>query len=138
MTLVLDASVAVAALVDAGERGQWARASLREAPLAAPHLLPVETANALRRLVLAGTVSAHTAGAALRDLTDLGVELFPFEPFADRVWALRDAVTAYDAWYVALAEAYEVPFATLDERLVEAVGPRCDFVRYGGPGRFGR
>lgn len=128
MTLVLDASVAVAALIDTGDRGRWARGAVSQGHLVAPHLLPAEVSNTLRRLALAGTIDASSAGAALRDLTDLGIQLYPFEPFADRVWALRDAVTAYDAWYVALAEAVDAPLATLDGRLVGAAGPRCQFL----------
>ena len=129
MTVVLDASVAVAALVDAGGRGRRAREILAAEHLVAPHLLPVEVANTLRRLALAGSIGAFEAGAALRDLTDLGIQLYPFEPFADRVWALRDTVTAYDAWYVALAEASDAPLATLDARLTGAAGPLCEFLR---------
>ena len=129
MTLVLDASVAVASLVDAGDRGRWARAIVSDGHLVAPHLLPAEVSSTLRRLVLGGTIAAPTAGAALRDLTDLGIQLYPFEPFADRVWALRETVTAYDAWYVALAEASDALLATLDDRLIGAAGPRCEFLR---------
>ncbi len=54
------------------------------------------------------------------------MELFPFAPFADRIWALRENLTSYDAWYVALAEALECPLATLDRRLSRAAGLRCE------------
>jgi predicted nucleic acid-binding protein len=47
----------------------------------------------------------------------LDMELFSFDPFADRIWELRHTVTSYDAWYVALAEALRLPLATLDARL---------------------
>ena len=47
----------------------------------------------------------------------LDIELFPFAPFADRVWALRSNLTSYDAWYVALAEAFGCPLVTLDQKL---------------------
>jgi predicted nucleic acid-binding protein len=56
------------------------------------------------------------------------LELFSFEPFAERVWVLRHNVTSYDAWYVALAEVLRLPLATLDERLVKAKGPTCNFL----------
>ena len=62
------------------------------------------------------------------DLVRLPIDLHPFEPVAERVWELRESVSAYDAWYVALAEALEVPLATLDVRLARAPGPRCSFV----------
>ncbi|MGI8578807.1 MAG: type II toxin-antitoxin system VapC family toxin [Nocardioidaceae bacterium] len=61
------------------------------------------------------------------DLTDLRVELFPYQPFAARVWELRENVTASDAWYVAMAEHIRAPLATLDLRLARAHGPRCAF-----------
>ena len=127
MTLVVDASVAVAATVADGEDGDWARATLSSEHLLAPHLLPVEVANSLRRLVLAGRVAASAAQAALRDLHDLAIEHYPFEPFAERVWELRTTLTAYDAWYVAVAEAHGAPLATLDVRLSRTVGPECAF-----------
>jgi predicted nucleic acid-binding protein len=56
------------------------------------------------------------------------VELYPFLPFQDRVWQLRESLTAYDAWYVALAEAHDVPLATLDRRLAASPGPHCGFL----------
>jgi predicted nucleic acid-binding protein len=58
----------------------------------------------------------------------LGLELFSFDPFADRVWALRHAITSYDAWYISVAEALELPLATLDERLARAKGVTCNFL----------
>ena len=131
MTLVVDASVVVAALVDSGPDGAWADALLAGGALAAPHLLPVEVASALRRAVLAGELSGEIASLAYADLLDLRVELFPYEPTAERAWELRDTVTAYDAWYVALAESLEASLATLDARLTRAPGPRCEFTTIG-------
>ena len=128
MTLVVDASVVVAALVDGGPDGAWAEEVLLRDHLAAPHLLPVEVANMLRRATLAGHLSADTASLAHADLLALPLELFPYEPFAPRVWDLRTTVTSYDAWYVALAETLSAPLATLDERLAKAPGPTCEFV----------
>lgn len=128
MTAVVDASVVVAALVDDGPAGHWAEALLAGQPLAAPHLMPVEAANILRRAALAGDVPDAVATLTHADLVALPAELFPYEPFSTRVWELRGAVTAYDAWYVAIAETLDVPLATLDGRLVRAPGPRCRFL----------
>lgn len=127
MTIVVDASAVVAALVDGGRAGAWVASELGGGPLAAPHLMPVEATNILRRAVLAGDLSADTAALAHDDLVQLRVELFPYEPFALRVWELRANLTAYDAWHVALAELLGGPLVTLDLRLARAPGPRCDF-----------
>lgn len=128
MTLVVDASLVVAALVDDGPTGAWAEGLLSRGGLAAPHLLPVEVANILRRAVLAGDVPAEVASLAHLDLIALRVDLYPYEPFAARIWELRGTVTAYDAWYVALAEHLDAEVGTLDARLAGAPGPRCSFV----------
>jgi predicted nucleic acid-binding protein len=126
VTVVVDASVVVAALVDAGSDGRWAESELAGEDLAAPHLMPVEAANILRRAVLAGDLSDDVASLAHDDLVQLRVELFPYEPEAERVWELRDNLTAYDAWSVALAEALGAPLVTLDQRISRAPGPRCE------------
>ena len=127
MTLVVDASLVVAALVDGGAEGAWAEEVLASDPLAAPHLLLVEVANILRRATQARQISEDSATLAHSDLLQLRVELFPYEPVAARVWELRSSVTAYDAWYVALAETLDSPLATLDRKLGRASGPRCTF-----------
>lgn len=127
MTLFIDASVAVAALVDDGPHGRWAEKMIASGPLAAPHLMPVEAANVLRRACLAWTLGADSAQLAYADLLKLRVVLFGYEPAAERVWSLRGAVTVYDACYVALTEALEAPLATMDLRLTRAPGPRCLF-----------
>jgi predicted nucleic acid-binding protein len=127
VTFVVDASVAVAALIDPGRVGSWAELVLTSGPLAAPHLMPVEAANILRRSALAGDISADVASLAHEDLISLRLELFPYLPFASRVWELRSNLTAYDAWYVALAEYLGAELATLDVKLSRATGARCAF-----------
>jgi predicted nucleic acid-binding protein len=73
-------------------------------------------------------LTAQEASAAQQDLVSLELELFPFEPFSLRVWQLRANLMSYDAWYVAVAEALELPLATLDQRLARAPGPTCRFL----------
>lgn len=123
--LVVDASVMVAALVDGGPDGVWAEALIGSNPLAAPHLMHVEVSNILRRAVQRQEISSDAASMAHADLLDLRIELFPYAPFATRIWELRENLTPYDAWYVALAEALGSRLVTLDRRLSRATGPRC-------------
>jgi predicted nucleic acid-binding protein len=128
MTVVVDASVVVAGLVDSGRPGRWAEELLAAEALVAPELVMVESANVLRRAALAGQISDDVATLAHGDLTALRVGLLPYEPFAERVWQLRANLSAHDAWYVAVAEAIDAPLATMDRRLAKATGPRCQFL----------
>ncbi len=128
MTTVVDASVLVAALADAGPDGQWAESAVSNGPLAAPELALVEATNILRRLELSGLLSPLEATASQRDLLRLDIEFCVFAPFSERVWELRPNVTSYDAWYVAVAEAFDCPLATLDRKLSKAPGPRCKVI----------
>ena len=128
MTTVVDASVLVAALVDSGREGSWAESVIADDALAGPELVLAEATNILRRLELAGRLPRPAAAGAHERLLGLDVALFSFAPFARRVWALRENLTSYDAWYVALAEVLECPLATLDRRLSRADGPACAVV----------
>ena len=128
MTTVADASVLVAALVDSGREGRWAESTLAEGSLTGPELALAEASNILRRLERADQISRIEATSAHGDLLRLDLELFPFSPFAERVWALRSNLTSYDAWYVALAEALNCPLLTLDRKLSGASGPVCDVI----------
>jgi predicted nucleic acid-binding protein len=124
MNHVIDASVVVEALIDAGRYGAWCRELLAAGGLAAPHHLPAEVANVLRRGVASGRISSEAANLAHADLLSLPVTLYPFEPLAERVWELRGTVTTFDGWYVTLAERLDLALATLDVRLMRASGPR--------------
>lgn len=128
MTLVVDASLVVSALVDGGDVGRWAEGVLLSGQLSAPHLMPVEAADILRRSVLSDDVSSDTASLAHADLLALRLDLFPYAPVASRAWALRDNLTLCDAWYVGLAELLDARLATLDDRLARASGPTCEFL----------
>ena len=128
MTTVIDASTVVAALVDSGPDGTWAEAVLAGGALAAPHLLPAEVSNILRRAANAGHITPDAAALAHANLLALRVDLYDYEPLAVRIWALGHNVSSYDAWYVALAESLDAPLATLDGALTRAPGPRCSFM----------
>ena len=128
MSIVVDSSVLVAALVDNGPHGVWAEQILAKGLLYAPQLAPVEAMNIFRRLERAKLLSTPEADAAQDDLMQLDMELFSFEPFAGRIWDLRHNMTSYDAWYVALAEALKFQLATLDGPLSKAKRVTCKFL----------
>ena len=123
--LVVDASAVVAVLLDAGESGTWLARRLESAELYAPALLAFECSNVFRRHELSGLISPDQAAQAHADLTDLPIALYPYEALAQRIWQLRKNLSSYDAAYVALAEALDVPLVTLDRRLAEVPGVRC-------------
>jgi predicted nucleic acid-binding protein len=97
--------------------------------LHAPHLLDVEVLSALRRLVASGQATTERADDATADLLDLPIERYAHDMLIPRVWQLRETFAAYDATYVALAEALAdepVPLLTADARLARAVAGHAD------------
>ena len=93
--------------------------------LHAPHLLDVETAQVLRRLVQLKQITASRAREALDDHLELFIERAPHREMLQRIWELRDSLTAYDAAYIALAEAIDAPLITCDTKLAHAHGHRA-------------
>ena len=121
--LVLDASAATDFLLCLGDRGLWVGERLAGIPeIAVPALLDIEVAVALRGLMRGRVVSARRATEALDDLVALPARRYPHGGLLDRVWQLRGAMSAYDASYVALAKALDVPLVTTDARLARATG----------------
>lgn len=90
-----------------------------------PHLADLEVAQALRRLVQKGELPAAVAASALQDYRALGLDRHEHAPLLDRIWDLRDNLTAYDAAYVALAESLEAELLTCDGALARAPGVYC-------------
>ena len=123
--LVVDASVLVHALADAGAGGAQARARLLGQELVAPELVDLEVLAVLRRHVRTGRLAPRDAELALTQLRELPLGRAPHLPLLSRCWELKDNLSAYDAAYVALAEALGVELLTADARLVRAPGIRC-------------
>lgn len=89
--------------------------------LHAPHLLDVEVAQVLRRYAANGEIDEQRGRAALADLADFPIRRYPHDFLLPRMWSLRSNFTAYDAVYVALAEALDARLLTRDQRLTAAV-----------------
>jgi predicted nucleic acid-binding protein len=100
--------------------------------LHAPHLLDVEVAQVVRRYAAAGEIDRERGRAALADLADFPLRRYPHDFLLPRVWELRHNLTAYDAVYVALAEALDAPLITRDRRLADAASrhARVELVGY--------
>jgi predicted nucleic acid-binding protein len=121
--IVLDASTVLELLLGTKQgRAIADRIADAELGLHVPHLVDVEVAQALGRLVEFGELTEDDARVALEDLRALDLERHAHEPLLDRIWALRKNLTAYDATYVALAEALDTVVLTCDGRLARAPG----------------
>lgn len=119
--IVVDASAALSALLNAGP----ARQALSGEQLHVPHLVDSEVASGLRRQVRAGHLDSDAGWTALDTWRRLGMTRYPVFALLDRVWELRDNLSAYDAGYVALAELLDCALVTADSRLARAPGIRC-------------
>lgn len=125
IVIVTDAGVLVAVFVDDGIWGDTARARLRGEELIAPELVDLEVISALRGLLRVGKVDERRAREALADLRDLSLRRASHRELLARCWDLRDDLTAYDASYVALAEALRATLLTTDARLSRAPQITC-------------
>jgi predicted nucleic acid-binding protein len=124
--MVVDASAMVEVLLNrpSGERVAQRLLDPLEA-LHAPHLIDLEVAQTLRRYQAAGEMSPQRARQALVAFVQMPLERHPHWPFLARIWELRRNVTAYDAAYLALAEALGAPLLTCDCALARAPGHRA-------------
>ncbi|MBV8681757.1 MAG: type II toxin-antitoxin system VapC family toxin [Caulobacteraceae bacterium] len=123
--IVADASALVEALL--GSRGGLVTARLFAANevVLAPHLIDLETTQAIRRILAGGGMDAWRAAQAIADLQQCPLVRHDHTVLLPRIWALRDNLTAYDATYVAIAEAYEAPLVTCDGKLAASPGHRA-------------
>jgi predicted nucleic acid-binding protein len=121
--IVLDASALVELILHT-PTGQLVAARLTDPAegLHAPHLADIEVAQALRRYVREGNIDADAALVALDDFRALDLQRYAHEPLLERVWELRENLTAYDAVYVALTEVLDGVLLTCDGPLSRAPG----------------
>lgn len=92
----------------------------------APQLIDVEVTQVIRRYTAAGELDLGRGRAAIADLLDFPINRYPHDFLLPRMWELRNNLTAYDAAYVALAEALGAPLLTCDQRLTAAPGIQAE------------
>lgn len=120
--IVVDASAVLEVLLQT-DRARVVEAELfGGSTLHAPHLLDLEVTQVLRRYERSGACSPGRGSAALGVFLDLRIERYPHHLFLPRVWELRSNATAYDAVYLALAEALDAPLLTMDRKLADVPG----------------
>ena len=120
--IVVDTSAVIGVLAGQPQVARLVDRVINDGDLHAPHLIDVEFQHALRRLVVAGAISDDRAADARMDFADLTIVRYPHVSLAVRMWELRHNVTAYDAAFLALAEALGAPLVSCDARLARAPG----------------
>ena len=121
--IVVDASAVLEVLLNTANAVPIAERLFDEGEtLHAPHLIDVEVAQVVRRYARSGALDGARGAQALEDLGDFPISRYPHQPLLPRMWQLRDNVTAYDAAYIALAEALDAPLLTRDTSLARAPG----------------
>jgi predicted nucleic acid-binding protein len=124
--IVVDAAALTDAFTDDGSAGDAACAELADDDhWAAPEHVFVEVISAVRGRLLGGKIGALRAREAVDALAEASIDIVRTQPLAHRIWQLRENLTAYDAGYVAAAEANQCAFVTADARLGRATGVRC-------------
>lgn len=126
--LVVDASVLFEIVADTPNSEPLRELLAADADLVAPHLIDAEVLSVIQRHHLNGMLDATAALQATDDLFNWPGERWAHQPLLARAWELRNNLRAYDALYVALAEALDAPLLTRDQRLAGAPGPCCEFV----------
>lgn len=121
--IVVDASALLEVLLQrpaANDVERWLSRS--DQTIHAPHLIDVEVAHVIRRFAMHGKIDGQRGRTLLADFSLMSIERYPHDPLLFRVWELRNNLSAYDAIYIALAEALSVPLITCDRRLANAAG----------------
>ena len=132
--IVLDASAALECVLRTSIGKQITDTWLtKERSIHAPHLVDVEVAQVLRRLVLKKSMTRARADDARSDWLALRITRHEHRPMLDRMFELMDTLTAYDSSYVALAESLEAPLLTSDSKLGRSHGHRAKIISFARP-----
>ncbi len=125
MTITVDSSALIAAVTDLEYSEGTALQTIAKADLIAPHVIDLEVAHGLHRL---DRVADTNAGVAFMRFRLVSIRRFDHSPLLSRIWELRHNLTAYDAAYVALAEATGTPLLTLDRKIATAPGHHAEVI----------
>lgn len=130
--IVPDASAIVAVLLDSEPQAEFIRVRIEHPgqSLHVPHFLDLEVIQTLRRHALRGVLMPDRSTEALTDFADIKFTRYPHTSFIERIWELKENVTAYDAAYIALAETLDAPLITTDGRLARAPGHHAEVELY--------
>ena len=123
--LVVDASCLFEVVADTPRAAEIAARLAADAEQVAPHVIDVEVLGVIRAQHRRGKLDSTAAAQAVADLRDWPGDRCGHQWFLERAWQLRDSIRGWDAFYVALAEAFDATLLTLDTRLARAHGPRC-------------
>jgi predicted nucleic acid-binding protein len=123
--LVVDASVLFEVVAGTAEADRLSQRLRADPDLAAPYLIDAEVLSVIEGRHRSGDLDRTAATQAVEHLVAWPGQRWPHRPFVPRAWELRDNIRAYDALYIALAEALDATVLTLDERLTRAPGLRC-------------
>lgn len=126
--IVVDSSALVDFLVGSTPTADRIRAQVRETRMAAPEGVDLECLSVLRGLVLSGKLAESEGDRAVELLAAMPLRRYPHTPLLDRIWERKHNAWPYDAAYVALAEALDVPLLTIDAKLARIPGLRCTVI----------
>ncbi|THV31928.1 type II toxin-antitoxin system VapC family toxin [Glycomyces paridis] len=126
--IVIDTSSMIELLTSSDELGEGVRAAVAGEKLIAPHFIDLEFSSVLRGLVLGRKLDQAKANLALESLMQSDIDRYEHAWYLPRIWELRANMTTYDASYVALAEAFQVPLLTVDCKFERTPGPKCNIV----------
>jgi predicted nucleic acid-binding protein len=126
--IVVDASLVVHFLLRSEQESRINQLMADADAVSAPVILDLEVTNTIRRHLLLKQISLESAERAIAGLMMLSIDRCPVAEYIGRIWQLRHNLTAYDASYIALAEALQAPFYTRDTKFTAATGTSAKII----------